>query len=46
MNEELDYCDKINYFKELTSIQDDETALKYLMNNNWDLEVIYYIINI
>jgi hypothetical protein len=41
MNEQLDYCEKINNFKEFTSIRDDDIALKYLMKNNWNLEVIY-----
>ena len=39
MKEEIDYSEQINYFKELTTVSDDEVALKYLLNNKWDIEV-------
>lgn len=45
MNDQIDYSHQINYFKELTSTQDDDTALKYLMKNEWDIEVIIKILN-
>lgn len=40
MNRDIDYSQKIMTFKSLTDTSDDEIALNYLENFNWDEEVI------
>lgn len=36
MNNEIDYNTKIANFKTMADIEDEDTALKYLSDNNWD----------
>ena len=36
MNNEIDYSLKIQNFKTITETHDDDIALKYLSENDWD----------
>jgi hypothetical protein len=40
MHQDIDYSLKIQNFKTFTETQDDDTALKYLSENDWDEGVI------
>ncbi len=39
MSREIDYSALMVKFKEITDIKDDEVALRYLEDSNWNLDV-------
>lgn len=44
--DEIDYSLKIKNFKTITETHDDETALKYLSENDWDESVYIHLNNL